>query len=242
MQEVITAPNPVLLLDLSLRCTGYALINWPATFLPNGTWQNIFAPTWSGVPTWGEWKLERADLSIQERVGTVALLVKTLLDTYHPVFVASEMPRHMYQASGGRSVSNNQSTLMQQRVFGAISSLTWLAGVPFLEVDPAWSKQALTGKRGAKKDEVRERLALRLGLATTTGKQIRFPKGITQAVIDALAVAFYLHHQRDIYGPMAWLDKTLALQEKPPACDWCDRRGQIYPEVMQYVYTRHRKN
>lgn len=230
----------ILLLDLSVRCTGYAVIQWPANFRPDGTWAEPLAQQAITVPPFGEFKVERADLSVQERIGIVTLLVNGLVDLYQPLCVAAEMPRHMFQGNAGRSVSNNQSTLMQQRVFGAVSAALWMRGMPFIEVDPKWSKGALTGKSGAKKTDVKLALAKRLGLTADHGRQPRFPKGWTESVRDALAVAFYLQHQYTIYGA-DWLDTTLGLQAKPTLSWWHDWRQETYAVLMGELQHRHRK-
>ncbi len=206
-----------LLLDLSLRKTGYAIVPWPAKFDENGLY--LDKPL-----VQGEFPLERADLSIQERVGTLALLLGGLVKSWAPLFVAAEMPANMYQARpGGKSVSSASSVIQQQRAFGAAMSEFWAQGVPFIEVDPAQSKVALTGKRTASKDLVKEYLAIKMGAKLPSG-EIRWPKGITEAVRDALAVIWYLDFRYMLYPESEWLDRLLNEQKKPKAEEHLYRR------------------
>lgn len=238
---MFTQCQPILLLDLSLRCTGYAVVQWPAHFRPDGRWETPLAQQIGPDKPFGEFKVERSDLSIQERVGMVSLLIDGLVNLYKPQCVAAEMPQHMFQGSHGRSVSNSQSALMQQRVFGAVSALLWMRGMPFLEIDPTLSKAALTGKKGASKNDVRFVLGWRLGFATHENPIVRFPKGWTEAVRDALAVGFYLQNRYEVYG-QDWLEKTLEQQHKPELSQWRDWRIADYGSLLNELQTRHRKH
>lgn len=206
-------PQVGLLLDLSLRCTGWVVVrDEPLSEFPDGHF---------GLPwiAWGEIPLTDTTLSLHERIGQLGLALDVLLAKWKPVWIAAEMPAHAFAARGGKSVSNATSVIMQQRAFGATYLLTWLRGVPFLDVDPSLSKYATTGKPKADKKTVSWCLGTRFGVPVKRDGKFDWPKGATEAVRDALAVTFYINNLRLIHG-ISWLDICLAAQSKPPAQQW----------------------
>jgi Holliday junction resolvasome RuvABC endonuclease subunit len=225
-----------LLLDLSLRKTGFAVVSWPPTF-DEETDLYLYG---DNILFKGELPLERADLSIQERVGTLALLLSQLVEWWNPIFIAAEMPTNMYQARpGGKSVSSAASVIQQQRAFGAAMAEFWALGVPFIEVDPAQSKTALTGKRTASKDLVKEYLAIRMGAKLSTG-EYRWPKGVTEAVRDALAVLWFLDYRYRLYPDGDWLDRLLKEQHKPTVAEHRSRRGMSFVDLQSEAVARNK--
>lgn len=237
--------SPVLLLDLSLRCCGYAVVSFPFTFDDAGILHSPLVSQVAGISPYGEFKLENPRASAQERLGLLSALLERVIEAYRPLLVAAEMPRNMYQSrSGGPSVSNNASVMLQQKCFGMAMALCWSIGVPFVEVDPALSKQLLTGKRTADKRTVALCLARRVAGVDPEAKRIAWPKGWTEAVRDALAVIFYLEYRRNLFpGPgNDWLDRILAEQDKPDAGDHRPWRKATYAELQAEVRRRHGAN
>lgn len=200
----------VLLLDLSLRCTGYAVVEWDENL---GLGPHLLEATIAA----GEIPLTDTSISLQERLAQLGASLKKLYDDYLPTLVAAEMPKNMFQARpGGKSVSNNNSAMMQQRAFGVAMYVYWTAQVPFIEVDPSLSKFCLTGNKQASKTVVADMLALLLGI-TRKSRGYNWPKGWTEAVRDALAVLAFLDYRRKMFynQPDGWLAHLLHEQHKP---------------------------
>jgi Holliday junction resolvasome RuvABC endonuclease subunit len=228
----------VLLLDLSLRCAGYAVVPYPFPIGVDGNLLPPFIPDKGGVPAYGEFKIENTKVSTQERVGMLSLLVGSLIDAYSPLFVAAEVPANAFQGHNGVSVSNASSTKLQQQAFGAIMALCWSRGMPYIEVEPAWSKQCLTGNRSANKQKVAESLARKAGVKKI-GPRYKWPQGMTkESVRDALAVLFFLHFRSNIFGE-DWIDRVLSEQMKPDLGDHKDSRGFPYAALQLELSQRH---
>lgn len=238
----------VLALDVSLTCTGYALVDLPFRTEADGRHLPPFVLDAAGLPVAGEWTLD-ATLSLTVREGRLGAALEEVIDRWHPDAIVGEVPQHTFNpGAGGASKTNSRSAAMQQRAFGVVGFVCHHCGVPYIELDPKHSKRAITGDANAGKPEVAAHLARLFGVARresaargskaalVAGHAGRlapvrwdWPPGLSkESVRDALAVAFWIDYRMRVYGSR-WLDESLAEDKLPPPEEWADRRPQSPP-------------
>lgn len=204
-----------LVLDTSLRACGFALVALPLEQDELGRFSDPVTSA-GGRPWCGTIAVPGPQFPLAARIATLCNSLETLVAEagrfgISPAFAAAETPQHTFVNPGdpGRSSGKGQHALIvQQRTFGAVAQ--WLAHhcrIPFVEVSPAEAKLAVAGDRRASKREVRAALAVRMAGRADPGG-VALPRAWSEAVCDALAVAF-------------WADGQLALHRRgvPSALD-----------------------
>lgn len=180
-----------LCVDLSLTNTGWALVRLPLRQQPNS------GPFVNPVLRCGDIPLKDAQRPLAERINDLCeqlqrqaqMQVDSGGRSIDPWFMATEIPQHTYYRPDDEHPKGQHAIMVQQRTFGAvIQHFQYNRRMPVLEVSPNDTKYALTGSRNASKNAVGAMLQrLFLGHATDA-----WPKGWSEGVRDAIAVAYWL--------------------------------------------------
>jgi Holliday junction resolvasome RuvABC endonuclease subunit len=220
--EAPALPRPkdrlrALCLDLSMTATGWVVVETPFRWRLSGILQDPRASSpYSRDNFWGQITLRDGKVPVAERIGTLCRELQQVVlhcasDGIPLDMVLAEVPNSTFEQPG--RVKSMGSIMAQQRTFGAVAQwLTFMVGVPYLEVSPNDAKFCATGQRSAKKDAVRRVVTTQLtGLAPEDGGKL--PRSVTEAVIDAFAVGYWAskQHEMALAGSPSGLDPLLAV-------------------------------
>ncbi|MCB9896894.1 MAG: crossover junction endodeoxyribonuclease RuvC [Planctomycetes bacterium] len=130
-----------------------------------------------------------ADQALHLRLAFLHLGMRRLLETHRPDVVGVESVFHG---------PNTRSLVVLGQARGALLATVGEAGVELVDLSPAEVKKALTGRGGARKDQLAHMVRAMLG--TQAERLDGVPDKLPLDATDALGVAIATLHRRRIAG------------------------------------------